>query len=353
MARFLKDKQKSKGAAPGSLIFIGKQKIETPSITIIKYNQDIFESETVNSINKIEDYLSDQYITWISIHGLHDITLIEQLGQKFNLNSLFMEDILNTDERPKFMDDENHLYVIMKSMYIDDEVNKFHVDQVSIIVGKNYLISFQESPKDNFNDILKRIKDGRTRIRALSTDYLCYAMMDTLVDHYIYNIETLGSYIEEQEQEITENGKEIIEKIYHFKTELAYIRKNVRPVKELISRFLVSDSELINERTYNYLKDLEGLTTQALEVIEIYHSMISDQQNSYNANISNSVNDVMKVLTIFSAIFIPLTFIAGIYGMNFQHMPFLEGRFSYYILCIIMICLALFMIIYFKKKKWL
>lgn len=353
MARFLKDKKKSKGAAPGSLIFLGKQKIETPSITVIKYNPEFVESDVVKSINGIEDQLSDDYITWISIHGLHDITLIEQLGQKFNLNTLFMEDILNTDERPKFMDDETHLYVIMKSLWVDNETDKIHVDQVSIIVGKNYLISLQECPKNNFRDIFTRIKDGRTRIRSLSTDYLCYAMMDSLVDNYIYNIESLGGYIEDQEEQLLDSGKEIIEKIYHYKTELAYIRKNVRPVKELISRFLVCDSELINERTYNYLRDLEGLATQTLEVIEIYHTMISDQQNSYNANMSNSVNDVMKVLTIFSAIFIPLTFIAGVYGMNFAHMPFLEGRFSYYILWGVMIFVALMMLLYFKKKKWL
>ena len=314
MARFLKDKKKAIGLAPGSLVFIGHQKIDNPKVNILQYNSEFIKERDISSLENLDKYISDDYITWISLHGLHDTNLMDKIGQEFDVNSLFMEDALNTDERPKFMDDDEHLYVIMKSMSFDKESTKVSVEQVAIIVGKNYIITMQESERRIFGDVLKRIKDGRTRIRSLSTDYLCYTLMDTLVDHYIYIIETIGGSIEEQEKFLLDSDKSIIEKIYRNKTEIAYIRKNIRPVKELINRFLVCDSNLINSKTLNYLKDLEGLTTQSLEAIEIYFTMISDQQNSYNANMSNNVNAVMKVLTIFSAVFIPLTFLAGEIG---------------------------------------
>lgn len=241
----------------------------------------------------------------------------------------------------------------MKSLNFNKEIRKISIDQISLIVGKNYLISIQETEKDFFEDVAQRLYSSQGKIRSYSPDYLCYALIDTLVDNYILNIEKLGNVIEEQEKILLNSDKKTIENIYHYKTELSYIRKNIRPVKELMTRFVTCDSELINEHTYNYLRDLEGLVTQALEAIEIYYTMVSDQQNSYNANISNNVNDVMKILTIFSAIFIPLTFIAGIYGMNFEYIPFLKYRYAYFILWGIMTVIAIIMLLFFKRKKWL
>ena len=353
MARFLKDKRKSQGAAPGSLIFIGKQKMEQSRIRITQYNTEYIKEGSVKSLEKIEEYLSNEHIAWISIHGLHDTRLIGQMGKKFDISPLILEDILNTDERPKFSEDGSHLFAILKSLNFNKEVKKVFIDQISLIVGKNYLVSIQETAKDYFEDVAQRLYASQGKIRSYSPDYLCYALMDTLVDNYILNIEKLGNVIEEQEKLLLDSDKKIIENIYHYKTELSYIRKNIRPVKELMTRFVTCDSELINAHTYNYLRDLEGLVTQALETIEIYNNMVSDQQNSYNANISNSVNDVMKVLTIFSAIFIPLTFIAGIYGMNFKYIPFLTYRHAYFILWGIMTVIALIMLLFFKRKKWL
>lgn len=353
MARFLKDKQKSKGAAPGSLIFIGRQKMDCSCIRVTQYNTDYIKEGELKSLDKISEYLSDEHITWISVRGLHDTQLIGQIGKTFGISSLILEDILNTDERPKFIEDDTHLFVILKSLTFDREVCKVQIDQISLIVGKNYLISVQETETDYFEDVSRRLYAGQGKIRSYSPDYLCYALIDTLVDNYILNIEKLGSVIEEQEKLLLTYDKQIIENIYHYKTELSYIRKNVRPVKELMTRFVTSDSDLINERTYNYLRDLEGLVTQALEAIEIYYTMVSDQQNSYNARINNNVNDVMRVLTVFSAIFIPLTFIVGVYGMNFEYMPALKYHYSYPILWGVMIAIVIAMLFFFKRKKWL
>lgn len=353
MARFLKDKQNSKGAAPGSLIFIGQQKMENSRIRVTQYNTEYIKEGELKKLDKIGEYLSDDHVTWISIHGLQDTTLIAQIGEKFDISSLILEDILNTDERPKFIEDDTHLFVILKSLSFNPENCKFQIDQISLIVGENYLISIQETETDYFEDVSRRLNSGMGKIRSYSPDYLCYTLIDTIVDGYILNIEKMGSVIEEQEKRLLTSDKQIIENIYHYKTELAYIRKNIRPVKELMTRFVTSDSDLINDRTYSYLRDLEGLVTQALEAIEIYYTMVSDQQNSYNANINNNVNDVMKVLTIFSAIFIPLTFIVGVYGMNFNYIPALKYHYSYFILWGIMVAIAIIMLFFFKRKKWL
>lgn len=353
MARFLKDKQNSKGAAPGSLIFIGQQKMENSRIRVTQYNTEYIKEGELKKLDKIGEYLSDEHVTWISIHGLQDTTLIAQIGEKFDISSLILEDILNTDERPKFIEDDTHLFVILKSLSFNPENCKFQIDQISLIVGENYLISIQETETDYFEDVSRRLNSGMGKIRSYSPDYLCYTLIDTVVDGYILNIEKMGNVIEEQEKRLLTSDKQIIENIYHYKTELAYIRKNIRPVKELMTRFVTSDSDLINDRTYSYLRDLEGLVTQALEAIEIYYTMVSDQQNSYNANINNNVNDVMKVLTIFSAIFIPLTFIVGVYGMNFNYIPALKYRYSYFILWGIMVAIAIIMLFFFKRKKWL
>ena len=352
MARFLKDKHKSKGAAPGSLIFIGQQKMEKSCIRVTQYNAKYVKEGELKSIDKITEYLSDDHVTWISVHGLHDTQLIGKIGNIFDINSLVLEDILNTDERPKFIEDDNHLFIILKSVSFNKEISKVQIDQISLIVGKNYLISIQETATDHFSDVAQRLYAGQGKIRTYSSDYLCYAFIDTLVDNYILNIEKLGTVIEEQEKILRTFDKKIIENIYHYKTELSYVRKNVRPVKELMTRFVTCESDLINTRTYSYLRDLEGLVTQALEAIEIYYTMMSDQQNSYNATISNNVNDVMKVLTIFSADFIPLTFIVGVYGMNFEYIPALKYRYAYHLLWGIMIIIAIIMLLFFKRKKW-
>lgn len=353
MARFLKNKKASKGAAPGSLIFIGRQKMGESLISVTQYNQAYLKEGHLKNLNKIQDYITNEHVTWISISGLQNIALIQQMGQNFNIPSLVLEDILNTDERPKFSEDEEHIYIILKSVIFKRDTVRIQIDQISFILGPDYLITLQESDYHYFEDVIARLNSGLGKIRSLPADYLCYALLDTLVDSYILNIETLGSEIEAQEKILLALDKQMIGNIYHFKTELAFARKNIRPAKEVITRFVASDSSLLHSRTLNYLKDLESLIVQSLEAVEIYYTMVSDQQNTYNSTITNNVNDVMKVLAIFSTLFIPLTFIASLYGMNFSNMPGLTFHYTYFILCGIMLIIAIVMLLYFKRKKWL
>lgn len=353
MARFLKDRKKTQGAAPGSLIFIGKQKMTKNSIHIIQYSPENIHESFPETINGIMETISKDHMTWINISGLQNTNLIAEMGKVFDISPLFLEDILNTDQRPRFSEESDHLYIIAKSFHFGQEDNIVHMEQISFIIGDNYLITIQETDTNYFKDVRQRLLDGKTRIRTFGADYLCYTMLDSIVDNYIINLEILGADIEEEGKTLLNSDTNTIENLYHYKTELSYIRKNVRPLKEVTTRFANLDSPLIDDHTYTYLHDLDDLVLQAQEAIEIYYSMVSDQMNLYQTNISNRVNDVMKVLTIFSTIFIPLTFIAGIYGMNFKYMPELDYHYAYFILWGFMIIITIIMLLYFKRKKWL
>ena len=294
-------------------------------VIIQRMNRNVFK-QPEELMENIVNVVSNDHMTWINISGLQNTKLIADMGKAFDISSLFLEDILNTDQRPRFSEESDHLYIIAKSFYFGKDDGIVHMEQLSFIVGSHYLITIQETDANYFKDVKKRLYDGKTRIRSFGTDYLCYALLDTLVDSYIINLEIL---------------------------ELSYIRKNVRPFKEVTTRFINCDSPLINQNTYTYLHDLDDLVVQAQEAIEIYYSMVSDQINLYQTNIGNRQNDVMKVLTIFSTIFIPLTFIAGIYGMNFEYIPELKHHYAYFILWGIMVVITITMLLYFKRKKWL
>lgn len=354
MARFLKKRNKSHGEAPGSLIFIGNQKMEKSRIRIIHYNKEnLIEKE----LDKIEDsfsFVKKGYITWINIDGLQDIVLMEKLSEKFKLSSLAVEDMLNTDQRPKFLEDEQNVIIILKALMYDKDTFTLHSEQISFILGEDYLVTLQERVGDHFEPVRERIRKFRGVKLTSGPDYLCYTLFDTLVDSYIINIETVGDFIEDLEEVILKKtDKKIIEDIYKYKTEISYMRKSVRPVKEIMTHIMKSDSKLIHKKTYAFLNDLDDLVTQALEAVEIYYTMVSDQLTVYHTNISNRVNDVMKVLTIFASIFIPLTFIAGIYGTNFDYLPELHFRWAYFAMLGVMALTAGVMLLYFKRKKWL
>lgn len=354
MARFLKSRKKSHGEAPGSLIFIGNQKMEKSRIRVIQYNKENLVEKEPDKMEDAGSYVRKGYITWINIDGLHEVDLIEKLEKMFKLSSLALEDILNTDQRPKFIEDENNVIIILKALTYDKDSLTLHTEQISFILGNDYLVTLQERVGDYFEPVRERIRKNLGRIRTSEPDYLCYSLFDTLVDSYIINIETVGDLIEEQEQAILKNpDKKIIEVIYRHKTEMSYMRKSVRPVKEIMAHLMKSESKFIHSKTSAFLDDLDDLVTQAMEAVEIYYTMVSDQLTVYQTNISNRVNDVMKVLTIFAAIFIPLTFIAGIYGTNFDYLPELHFRWAYFVMLGVMVCTAGVMLLYFKRKKWL
>jgi len=353
MARFLKNREKTRGQSPGALIFQGEQRQEKVKITLTQYNEQTLEKTEIGPDN-LNELLKPGMITWINIDGLHDTTIIEKVGAAFSISSLALEDILNTDQRPRFFEDEHQLIIIMKSLKLDMNTEQIDSEQVSFVVGNNYLITFQEKSNRIFEDVLYRLHNNRGKIRKSGSDYLAYALMDTIVDSYILNIEAYGRIIESYEKELINPHKGLSDTIFKHKTEIAFFRKNIRPLKEITNRLQKSDSGLIKKATrQHYIPDLDDLVTQALDAIEIYHTMVADQLNLYNTNISNRANDVMKVLTIFAAIFIPLTFIAGVYGTNFQYVPELNYKYGYFGMWGVMIAVAGVMLIYFKRKGWL
>jgi len=351
MARFLKSRQKAKGMSPGSLIFIGKQKMDKSRIRLIQYNNENLKETELKTIDKSLSVPENQ-VTWINIDGIHNTALIEKTGEIFAISPLTLENILNTGQRPKYWEDEKHIIIILKALYFDQETYTSDTEQISFVLGKNYLITFQEKVGDHFDPIRERIRKNVGRLRTSGADYLLFALMDTIVDNYLINIEQLGQAIENFENELSNPHKGVADQIFHFKKEITYIRKNIRPLKEVMTRFIKSDSELLSEKTHRFLLELDDLSTQTLEAIDIYYTMVADQLNIFNTNVSNGVNDVMKVLTVFASIFIPLTFIAGIYGTNFDYLPELHYQYSYYVMWGIMILIAISMLVYFKRKKW-
>lgn len=352
MARFIKSRQKTKGKIPGSVVFIGNQKMDAPKIRIIRYNQSTLEEQTLDEISGVVDLVQDNVVTWINIDGLHDTYLIENLGEQFEISSLTLEDIVNTDQRPIILENENNITLILKSFFFKEDPI-IHAEQISFILMNNCLITLQEREGDFFEHVRGRIRKNRGRIRNSGSDYLCYALIDALFESYFDNLEILGSKIEALDDKILKDfKKELIEEIYQLKTDLNYIRKSTRPVTEILARFTLTDFTFIQKKTKKYLLDIEDIGKQINEIVESYSTIISDQLNLFNTILSNKANDVMKVLTIFASVFIPLTFIAGIYGTNFDYLPELHFKYSYLFFWMVLIGIAGVMLYFFKKRKW-
>lgn len=354
MARFLKDRTATKGQVPGSLILIGKQKMDRPAIHLMEYNADQLDEKELVTIDEVIACKNNDMVSWINIYGIHDIDLIHQLGEIFEIPSLFLEDIMNTDQRPVYESRDSFDGFILKMLKYDSDANRISAEQFTLVLGKNFVLTLQEQIGDVFNPLRERIRRPKRRPRLNDSDYLAYAMLDIVVDNYVIIIESVGRQIEEMEKSVFGHpDKTLVEKIYTLKTELIYLRKSVRPVRDMMVHLLKSDNTFFKEKYMHYLKDLNDLVIQATEAIELYNGMISDQLNIYSTIVNNRINEAMKVLTIFASIFIPLTFIAGVYGMNFKYIPELDYKFSYLIFWIVVLCIGVGLLIYFRRKRWL
>ncbi|MBN2412426.1 magnesium/cobalt transporter CorA [candidate division KSB1 bacterium] len=354
MARFLKKRLKNKGEIPGTPVFVGEQKLEKCRIRIIDYDPKNLEETELPSIGPATKYLDTDTVSWINIDGLHDMDVINEVGEMFRLHPLTLEDITNTDQRPKMVEYDEYIYIVLKMLFYDDKNEEIVAEQLSMIIGPNYILTFQERIGDIFDPVRQRIRKQKGRVRTLGSDYLAYILLDTIVDNYFYLIESLGEKIEDLEVElIEENSAEKLNSLNFYKRELSYIRKSVFPVKDTITHLLRLDSELIGDDVRHFLKDLEDLTTQVNDALEVYRELLTDLLNIYHTNIGSKLNEIIKVLTIFSVIFIPLTFFAGIYGTNFEYLPELHFRYSYFIFWGALLVIALGMLFYFKRKKWI
>jgi magnesium transporter len=353
MARFLNDRKKATGKIPGSLIHLGSKKIEKTLIRLTNFTADKLTETEPDKLDDCLPYISEDTISWVSIYGLHDAEMIQKLGELFDIHGLLLEDMLNTDQRPKIAETDKLQVIILKILGYDEKTNKLSSDQISLILDDNFLITLQEKEGHHFDPIRDRIRKATGRVRRKGADYLAYALIDTIVDNYLVNIEILGDIIEKTESRIfVPKQKGLIEEIYKHKTEINFLRKNIRPVKEIVHHLIENESGFIADDNLKYFRDLNDLVIQASETIEIYQLMLNDQMNIYHANLDLRANEIMKVLTIFSAFFIPLTFIAGVYGTNFDNLPELHFKYGYLYFWILMLLITAGLIIYFKKRKW-
>jgi len=352
--RKIKRYSKKAGLPPGTLVHVGERKLETPRITLMDYDENRFQEKQVDNIEACFEFKTTPTMTWINIDGLHDISIMEKTGKHFDIHPLILEDILNTGQRPKFVDMGKYIFLVLKMLRYDEQNRTIISEQVSIVLALNYVISFQENIGDVFDPIRDRIRNAKGRIRKTGPDYLMYALLDAIVDGYFCILEKLGDKIESLEEELVDNPTEnTIKQIHHLKRELIYLRRSVWPLRELISGMERSESTLITQTTDVYLRDLYDHTIQVIDTMESFRDMVSGMLDIYLSSISNRMNAVMKVLTIIATIFIPLTFIAGIYGMNFKYMPELQWKWGYLSVWIVMVIIGACMLIYFRRKKWL
>ncbi|WP_292539972.1 magnesium/cobalt transporter CorA [Methanothrix sp.] len=337
-----------------------QQTRELPRFTVIEYDENHFiETET----NEVEDCLifrDRPYMIWINVDCPRQVYSLEKLGACYGLHPLVLEDIL-TDQRPKVEDYEDYIFIVLKMLYYeeaedDDEIGDFNIDmdQVSIIFGKNFIISFKEKDVDIFRPLRERLRTSKGRIRKQGADYLAYSMIDSIVDHYFVIMEKLGDRFEELEDSVVSNPEPgILPAIYNLKRDMLFLRKSVWPLREAISRMQRMDSQLISETTRIYLRDVYDHTIQVIENIETFRDMSASLLETYLSSLSNKLNEVIKLLTIISTIFIPLTFLAGLYGMNFTHMPELEHPYGYPAVLVLMLLVVAVMLAYFYRKKWI
>ena len=352
--RRIKRHSRKAGLPPGTLVHIGERKAEQIRITLIDYNEQNFQERVVEKVEECFPFRETPTVTWINIDGLHQIETIEKIGKNFELHPLILEDILNTGQRPKCEDYEKCLFMVLKMLTFNNESNSIQSEQVSLVLGQNFVISFQEAVGDVFEQIRDRIRNAKGRIRKMSTDYLAYALIDAIVDNYFLILEKMGEQIESMEEElIAKPSDKTVRMIHELKRELIFLRKSVWPLRELISSLEKTGSSLITDSTEPYLRDVYDHTIQVIDTVESFRDMVSGMLDIYLSSISNRMNAVMKVLTIIATIFIPLTFIAGIYGMNFKYMPELGWKWAYPAVWLIMAIVTVVMLIYFKRKKWL
>ena len=353
MPKFFKRVSKKTGLPPGAVVHIGDKRIEKAKIDIIDYDEAQFQEKTAKKAEECFPFKDTETVTWINISGIHDVEIIKKIGKEFKLHPLVLEDIVNTGQRPKYEDFDDYIFVVLKMLYYDDKSDEIKTEQMSLIVGSNFVISFQEIEGDVFHPIRERIRNSKGRIRKAGADYLAYALLDAVVDGYFIILEKIRERIEGIEEELVKNPTpETLKIIHDLKREMIFLRKSVWPLREVISVLERGESSIIHEKTQIYLRDVYDHTIQVIDTIETFRDMVSGMLDIYLSSISNRMNQVMKVLTMIATIFIPLTFIAGIYGMNFKYMPELEWKSGYFIALGLMFVIGLSMFVHFKRKKW-
>jgi magnesium transporter len=349
-----KKRSKKAGLPSGTLVYTGEKKDEQIKIHVIDYDEASFQEIEMASVDACIQYRDKPTVTWINVDGVHNVQVLEKLGGCFGLHHLVMEDIMNTDQRPKLEDYGDYLYIVFK-MLSSGKNGETITEQISIILGANFVLSFQEGIEgDVFNLIRDHLRTNKGRIRKMKADYLACALLDAVVDNYFVILEKFGDKIEAIEAELIKSPMQAtLQRIYQLKREMIFLRNAVWPLREVVNSLDKHESSLIGEATAPYLRDVYDHVIHIIDSVDIYREMLSSMLDLYLSSVSNRLNEVMKVLTSISLIFMPLTFIAGVYGMNFKFMPELEWRYGYFYALVGMSGIGIAMFLYFKRKKWL
>ncbi|MCC5877900.1 MAG: magnesium/cobalt transporter CorA [Candidatus Sumerlaeia bacterium] len=353
--KIVKKRMKKVGAPPGTLQFTGENKTDKVVVEVVRFDGQSLEEISLDpeQLQQIETS-HEEKITWVNVGGLHDIRVIESLGEKFQIHQLVMEDILNIQQRPKVEDyGRDYLYIVVQMLRHDEQTGEVHTEQISLVLGSNFVLTFQENPTDVFGEVRKRLTEGR-RIRFMRSDYLAYALLDTIVDNYFPILERIGNEVEALEIELINNPTpSTLAKIHHYKRELLLLRKSVWPIRDVISALSRDESNLIASETRVYLRDIHDHALHIIDTLGIIRDLLGGLHDLYLTSIGNRTNEIMKHLTIFASIFMPLTFLAGIYGMNFEYMPELQWPWAYFATLGLMTAVALGLLLYFRKRRWL
>lgn len=340
------------GLPPGTPIHIGERKADRAKLRVLDYDEDHVQERFIDDVSVIAAPIQSG-VRWVDLTGLHDLDILKRIGDDFGLHPLVVEDIANTDQRPKVEDYEDYLYIVFKILTYEEKAG-VDSEQISVVLGRNFVVSFQEREGDIFEPIRERIKSGKGLIRKLGCDFLVYSLLDIVVDHYFTVTEALGDEIETVSDKVLVNpNPATMADIHRLRRELMFLHRAVWPLREVVSGLDKKDSGLVSETTGVYIRDLYDHTIQVMDAVEIYREMMSDLADIYLSSVSNRLNTVMKVLTIIATIFIPLTFLAGVYGMNFKYFPEVGWRWGYPSFWLVCILIALVMLVLFRRKKWL
>jgi len=355
MAQTVTKRSDKSGLPPGTLIHVGAPRAEEPRITVMVYDSLQMSEKELEGIGEAFPLDERPTVTWINVDGIHDVEIVEDLGQHLGLHPLVLEDILNPGQRPKVEDLGEQLYIVLKMLDWDEDGGQVTAEQISVVLGTNYVVTLQEGAGGDVLDPLRaRIREAKGTIKEEGADYLAYSLLDGVVDRYFGVLENLGDKVEDLETHLIGSpGREALQELHDLKREMIFVRRSVWPLREVIAVLERGGSPLITDSTRVYLRDVYDHTIQVMDSVETLREMLSGMLDIYLSSVSNRLNEVMKVLTIFASIFIPLTFIAGVYGMNFHYMPELTWRWGYPAVWLVMLGVGVAMLLYFRRKRWL
>ncbi|MCU0348893.1 MAG: magnesium/cobalt transporter CorA [Saprospiraceae bacterium] len=344
--------RKRPGLPPGTLEFTGERKTEHPVLMRIRYNQQGFEAKKFPAGDSLA--VDNSHVNWFDVMGLHDVPLIERIGEQFNIHPLVLEDVLNTQQRPKFEEYGDEVFIVVQALTYDNIHHELNSEQIGIFFGKNFLVSFQENTDDTFKSVRDRLEAGSGRIRTRRPDYLAYSLIDSIVDNYFEVLDRFEERMEELELQIADKPSRLTkENIHSLKFQMLALRKSVMPLREAVGKFSRSECPVVDESTGLFVRDLYDHVLRIGDLTETYRDMLNGLQELYHSELGLRTNNVMQILTIITTIFVPLTFLVGVYGMNFDNMPELHWHYGYFYLWGFMLAISIALIFYFQRKKWL